>query len=40
MLTVLLVLLAVMFVISMPTWRHSRSWGYRRSLAPVGIESR
>jgi hypothetical protein len=28
MLTVLLVVLAVMLVVSMPTWRHSRSWGY------------
>jgi len=28
MLTVLLVVLAVPLVISMPTWRHSRSWGY------------
>jgi len=28
MLTVLLVVLAVLLVISMPTWRHSRSWGY------------
>ena len=28
MLTLLLVLLAVMLVGSMPTWRHSRSWGY------------
>jgi hypothetical protein len=28
MLTVLLVILAVMLVVSIPTWRHSRSWGY------------
>jgi uncharacterized protein DUF3309 len=28
MLTLLLVVLAVMLVVSMPTWRHSRSWGY------------
>ena len=28
MITVLLVMLAVMLVVSMPTWRHSRSWGY------------
>jgi hypothetical protein len=28
MLTLLLVLLAVMLVGSMPTWRHSRGWGY------------
>jgi hypothetical protein len=36
MLTVLLVMLAVMFVVSMPTWRHSRSWGYVPS-SSVGI---
>ena len=28
MLTILFVILAVMLVSSMPTWRHSRSWGY------------
>jgi hypothetical protein len=28
MLTLLLVVLAVLLVVSMPTWRHSRSWGY------------
>ena len=28
MLTILIVMLAVMLVVSMPTWRHSRSWGY------------
>ena len=28
MLTVLVVMLTVMLVISLPTWRHSRSWGY------------
>ena len=28
MLTLLIVVLAVMLVVSMPTWRHSRSWGY------------
>jgi hypothetical protein len=28
MLTLLIVLLAVVLVSSMPTWRHSRGWGY------------
>jgi len=28
MFILLLVILAVMLVVSMPTWRHSRSWGY------------
>jgi Protein of unknown function (DUF3309) len=36
MLTLLLVVLAVMLVVSMPTWRHSRSWGYVPS-GGVGI---
>jgi hypothetical protein len=36
MLTVLVVMLAVMLVISLPTWRHSRSWGYVPS-GSVGI---
>jgi hypothetical protein len=36
MLTLLLVLLAVMAVVSMPAWRHSRSWGYAPS-GSVGI---
>jgi len=31
MITILLVVLAVMLVGSMPTWRHSRSWGYAPS---------
>ena len=29
MLTLLFVLLAVMMVVSIPAWRHSRAWGYR-----------
>ena len=36
MLTLLLVVLAVMLVVSMPTWRHSRSWGYAPS-SGVGL---
>ena len=28
MLTILLVVLVLMLVGAMPTWRHSRSWGY------------
>jgi len=34
--TLLLVLLAVILLVSMPTWRHSRSWGYVPS-STVGI---
>ena len=36
MLTLLFVLLAVMLVGSIPTWRHSRTWGYRPS-SGVGL---
>ena len=28
MFTLLFVVLIVMMVVSIPTWRHSRSWGY------------
>ena len=28
MTTILFVVLAVLLVLTMPTWRHSRSWGY------------
>ena len=28
MLSLLFVVLMVMLVVSIPTWRHSRSWGY------------
>jgi hypothetical protein len=29
MLTLLFVILAILMVVSIPTWRHSRAWGYR-----------
>ena len=28
MTTTLFAVLALMFVVAMPTWRHSRNWGY------------
>jgi len=31
--TILLVLLVLLLIGALPTWRHSREWGYR----PVGI---
>jgi hypothetical protein len=36
MLTLLFVLLVVMLVVSLPTWRHSRAWGYR-PVSGVGL---
>jgi hypothetical protein len=36
MLTVLFVVLMVMLVASIPTWRHSRTWGYR-PISGVGL---
>ena len=36
MLTLLFVVLLVMLVGSMPTWRHSRAWGYR-PISGVGL---
>jgi hypothetical protein len=36
MLTILFVLLILMLVGSIPTWRHSRAWGYR-PVSGVGV---
>jgi hypothetical protein len=36
MLTLLFVVLLVMMVVSIPTWRHSRAWGYR-PVSGVGL---